>query len=101
MSKTITSEKRHLAELSEAERAEAMQRYRLIQPYLDGEMPLPQLLRSQPNSPSLATARRWIKAYREAGWWVWYGKSVRIGVYIAYLINSEKSLKLWFCSLNI
>jgi len=67
VSKTISSEKRHLAELSETERAEAMQRYRIIQPYLDGETPLPKLLQSQPNAPSLATARRWVKAYREDG----------------------------------
>lgn len=51
--------------LSAAQQDLAFQRFRIIQPFLEGHVPLPWLVQEHPIS--LRTARRWVQHYREAG----------------------------------
>lgn len=54
-----------LIELSEQQRAQALQRYQIIQPYLEGNMTLKAAALSK-NIP-YGTARRWVRRYRRDG----------------------------------
>lgn len=54
-----------LASLSEDEREDALERYRLLKPFLEDGATLVQVARKQ--NVSLRTLRRWVRQYREAG----------------------------------
>lgn len=54
-----------LTALSEEERAAALDRVHLLQPFLDGEIPLTRLARD--HGIPLRTARRWVSQYRRDG----------------------------------
>jgi LuxR family maltose regulon positive regulatory protein len=51
--------------LSAAQQDLAFQRFRIIQPFLEGHIPLTRIVQEHPIS--LRTARRWVHHYREAG----------------------------------
>jgi putative transposase len=51
--------------LSEAEQARALERYRILRPFLEGEVPLARVAREQ--GLILRTARRWVDRYRRQG----------------------------------
>jgi putative transposase len=54
-----------LSELSDKERAQALRRFKIIRPFLEGEMALTVLTKEK--SISLRTARRWVRLYRSGG----------------------------------
>lgn len=54
-----------LTDLSEEERAKALERYTLLQPYLEGHCSLQHL--SKTVGLKYRTARRWVQAYHEKG----------------------------------
>jgi putative transposase len=54
-----------LTSLSEAQRTQALDRFALLRPALEGEISQSQLAREQ--HISLSTIQRWIKQYREKG----------------------------------
>lgn len=54
-----------LTDLSDEERAAALQRYKLLRPHIEGGVPLPVLVRS--NGVPLRTAERWVAQYRAHG----------------------------------
>ncbi|MBS1997635.1 MAG: helix-turn-helix domain-containing protein [Cyanobacteria bacterium SZAS LIN-2] len=51
--------------MTEAERALALERFRLIQPFLDDGVPISAL--AHDGGLSVRTAQRWIKSYRNTG----------------------------------
>jgi putative transposase len=57
--------KRSLTELSEAEREQALCRFRLIQPFLEEGVPLTKI--AVDSKESLSTLRRWVQKYRMNG----------------------------------
>lgn len=54
-----------LSSFSEEDRAEALKRFALLKPFLDGEMSLSASAKKQ--GKSIRTARRWLKNYNKAG----------------------------------
>jgi putative transposase len=64
-SKPAASPAPDLSSLSEAERARAMERFRLLRPFLEEEVSLPEIARI--GGISLRTARYWVQRYREEG----------------------------------
>lgn len=54
-----------LTELSEAQRAKALARYQLLEPYLSGRTTLASLIET--HGLTRRTVQRWVKQYREAG----------------------------------
>jgi putative transposase len=54
-----------LSSLSEAERTRALERFRLLRPFLEEDVSLPVIARS--GGISLRTARYWVQRYREEG----------------------------------
>jgi putative transposase len=54
-----------LSMLSEAARQQAMARFRIIQPFVERGVPLPEVARH--HSVALRTARRWVQRYRAGG----------------------------------
>ena len=54
-----------LAELSEAERNRALKRSQQLRPFLEGEMPLTEVVRQE--GLALRTAGRWVTRYRQEG----------------------------------
>jgi putative transposase len=54
-----------LIDLSEEERAKALERYTLLQPYLEGHCSLQHLIKTV--GLKYRTARRWVRAYHEKG----------------------------------
>jgi putative transposase len=54
-----------LTDLSDEERAAALERYQLLRPHIEGGVPLPVLARS--NGVPLRTAERWVAKYRAHG----------------------------------
>src|SRR6266446_7826568 len=54
-----------LTSLSEAQRTQALERFALLRPALEGQIPQTQLAREQ--QIPLSTIQRWIKQYREKG----------------------------------
>jgi putative transposase len=54
-----------LADRSEAERAEAFEHFKVIQPFLEDGVPLPSL--AQQHGMSLRTVQRWLKQYQQGG----------------------------------
>lgn len=58
-----------LANLPDTVRTAALERFRLIRPFLEEGMPLPTLARQ--HGLSLRTARRWVQRYRTGGWVRW------------------------------
>jgi putative transposase len=54
-----------LVEYSEAQRAKALERFRLLRPFLEEGVPLTEVVSTQ--EVSLATARRWVARYRQRG----------------------------------
>lgn len=54
-----------LTSLSEAQRTQALERFALLRPALEGQISQTQLARDQ--QISLSTIQRWIKQYREKG----------------------------------
>lgn len=54
-----------LTNLSEAERATALERYKLLQPYLDGQCSLQQIIET--HGLKHRTTQRWVQAYRDIG----------------------------------
>ena len=54
-----------MTSLSEAQRTQALERFALLRPALEGQMTQTQLAREQ--HVSLSTVQRWIKQYREHG----------------------------------
>ena len=51
--------------IADAKRALALERFRMIKPYLDGEVSLVQVIKQ--HGLALRTARRWVQQYREHG----------------------------------
>src|SRR6202049_4874798 len=66
-----------LTSLSEAQRTQALERFALLRPALEGQISQTQLARDQ--HLSLSTIQRWIKQYREKG--------------LAWLANARRSDK--------
>ena len=64
-SKPEASPAPELSSLSEAERARALGRYRLLRPFLEEDVSLPEIARI--GGISLRTARYWVRRYREEG----------------------------------
>src|SRR5512135_1618644 len=64
-SKPAASPTPGLSSLSEAERARALERFRLLRPFLEEEVSLPEIARI--GGISLRTARYWVQRYREEG----------------------------------
>ena len=54
-----------LAELSDAQRAQALARYQMLQPYLEGHTSLATVLKTY--GLARRTAQRWVKRYRKEG----------------------------------
>jgi len=54
-----------LTELSEEERQQALTRYQLLQPFLDGQTSLTEIAKTQ--KPTLRTLQRWVRSYRRRG----------------------------------
>ena len=54
-----------LSSLSDTVRTTALQRFHLIRPFLEEDVPLPTLARQ--HALSLRTARRWVQRYRTGG----------------------------------
>ena len=54
-----------LTDLSEEERARALERYKLLQPYLDGQCSLQQVIET--HGLKQRTTQRWVQAYRHIG----------------------------------
>lgn len=61
----ITKASPLLTSLSEARRTQALERFALLRPALEGQLSQTQLARDQ--QIPLSTIRRWIKQYREKG----------------------------------
>ncbi len=59
------SEKFLASELSESDRTIALSRFKIIQPFLEEGVPLPNIVASE--NISLSTARRWVARYRQDG----------------------------------
>ena len=59
------SEKFLASELSESARTIALSRFKIIQPFLEDGVPLPQIVATE--NISLSTARRWVARYRQDG----------------------------------
>ncbi len=57
--------KRSLTELTETEREQALFRFRLIQPFLEEDVPLTKI--AAHSTESIATLRRWVQRYRKNG----------------------------------
>ncbi len=64
-SKPAASHAPELSSLSEAERARALERFRLLRPFLEDEVSLPEIARI--GGISLRTARYWVRRYRDEG----------------------------------
>lgn len=54
-----------LSNLSEKQRSQALERFKIIQPFLEGEVSLKEAIRDQ--GISLRAAQRWVKRYKELG----------------------------------
>ena len=61
----MMSENFSIPELSESERTIALNRFKIIQPFLEEGVPLTQIV--QVEKISLSTARRWVSRYRQQG----------------------------------
>ena len=59
------SEKFLASELSESDRTIALSRFKIIQPFLEEGVPLPNIVATE--NISLSTARRWVARYRKDG----------------------------------
>jgi len=59
------SEKISASELSESDRTIALSRFKIIQPFLEDGVPLPNIVAT--SNISLSTARRWVSRYRQDG----------------------------------
>jgi putative transposase len=59
------SKQRHLTALSEAERDQALARFRVLQPFLDGQLALREIAGQR--DLKLRTLQRWAKRYQEQG----------------------------------
>ena len=54
-----------LSALSEKQRSEALRRFKIIQPFLEGKISLSEAIRNE--KITLRTAQRWVKRYQEVG----------------------------------
>ena len=59
------SEKISASELSESDRTIALSRFKIIQPFLEDGVTLPNIVAT--DNISLSTARRWVSRYRQDG----------------------------------
>ena len=89
-------DKTPLTELSEQERAQALQRYQIIQPFLEGQSTLKAAAQRQEYSLSYSTTLGSV-AIDEVVWLVWPKNVAGIRTSATWSRNCNRSLKDWRC----